>query len=59
MTARDPDVNPMENLLNARTNADAMAKREALYLMSMAVCCEATHLNYSSILSTSLVKLAI
>jgi hypothetical protein len=33
-TVIDPENNPTENLLNARTNADTIAKREALYFMS-------------------------
>lgn len=37
MTARDPDVNPIKNLLNARTNAETIANKEALYLMSMVI----------------------
>jgi hypothetical protein len=37
MTARDPDANPAENLLNARTEADTIANREALYLMSITI----------------------
>jgi hypothetical protein len=34
-TAIDPENNPAQHLLNARTNADTIANREALYFMSI------------------------
>ena len=45
MTAKDPDANPIENLLNARTNAETIANKEALYLMSMVIVLKLTLLS--------------